>query len=304
MSLLTINILFVLFISIILAFFNGVFLMDKNAVIIDTVLINYIDSDETHSLLFKAGAGILFGTSVVMVGFMIYLLANYGIKFEYNDGEKIKNYNTNKTIDKNFIEKFIKYVVPIFILMGVGLFSTAIAMDMPKGRTDKFIWGNIGLAGISLIFILILSVRLFGKNIYKSTTPGGDICNYYISDLFNNYDQIQQIDDHNLDDSDKLEKIENYLKDNIEGDEGCTPKQISRLSKLLIERFKNFDQIKKFLDSHRIERDSEEDFRKRMESRHAESQSSLNSMDSTKGYIPKGIDKGGMITSMPNKRYG
>jgi len=103
MSLMVINILIVLFISIALAFFNGVFLMDKSAHIIDTILINYIDLDETYSTLFKAGAGILFGTSVVMVGFMIYLLFNYGIKFEYNDKEKINNYNTNKTTDKNLL---------------------------------------------------------------------------------------------------------------------------------------------------------------------------------------------------------
>ena len=247
MSTVRIIITTVLILSILIAFFNGVFLFDKSGVIIDTIMVKYIDSDETHSLLFRAGAGILFGTFICVIATMVYLLINYGNKYERNEEERKEKYNTNKTMAKIFNEYFVKYVLPIFILIGIGLFSASVGIDMPKGTSNKYIWINIGLVGISLIFIILLSSNLFKKNVEKNNienTPMYNFCSFALYHILGNqsrYPSKNMVDlngnkkDYNYFDNvnQKIVSISNSIDDS----KFCDPKEESQLAYQIVTRF-------------------------------------------------------------------
>ena len=233
--------------NLILTFFSFMLLLNllqgKNNFLFNVAISNLAENSD----YFKAGTGIIVGSSIFLSILLIILGVHYQTSFDTDlkgiqrESDKMADYHTYKTIGGKSVEMLIGILI-VFMAIGTGLYSIDWFSNLYNNKisTDDavYCWTIFGL-GVSII--ILSSVLMLFFLVKKPSEKGkymenkDNFCNFSTNFLLSKFSDLRNLTNSQL-------KVNNtnwysYIYSKLMQYEECNKEEKSKLATLLAKKY-------------------------------------------------------------------
>ena len=233
--------------NLVLSFFSMMLLINllegKNNFLFSVAISNLAENSD----YFKAGTGIIVGSSIFLSILLIILGVHYQTSFDTDlkgiqrESDKMADYHTYKTIGGKSVEMLIGILI-VFMAIGTGLYSIDWFSNLYNNKisTDDavYCWTIFGL-GVSII--ILSSVLMLFFLVKKPSEKGkymenkDNFCNFSTNFLLSKFSDLRNLTNSQL-------KVNNtnwysYIYSKLMQYEECNKEEKSKLATLLAKKY-------------------------------------------------------------------
>jgi len=249
--------------NLILTFFSFMLLLNllqgKNNFLFNVAISNLAENSD----YFKAGTGMIVGSSLFLSVLLIVMGVHYQTGFNTDlkgiqrESDKMEDYHSHKTIGGKTVEMMIG-IFTVFLAIGTSLYSVdwfSKLYDDNITQTDAiYCWTIFGLSVLIILLLTVLMLFFLAKkpsnrkgSIEKNSGDEENFCNFSISYLVNKFSNLRNLTTGELKSSNG--NWYSYIYSKLQKYSGCNKEERSRLASLLSKKYSvnNVDNLNSFL---------------------------------------------------------
>lgn len=241
--------------NFLLAFFSMMLLINllqnKNNFIFNVVLSNLAENSD----YFKAGTGIMVGSSIFLAILLIIMGVHYQTSFNTDlkgiqrESDKMTDYHAHKTRSGRTVEIMIS-ISTVLMAVGVGLYSIDWFSNLYNNnipQTDAiYCWFIFGLAVsiviLTAVLMLFFTVKKPSDIASKTNEKKDNFCNFAIRYVLNKYRDLKNLTNAQLKTSNSNWYA--YIYSKLEKYEECDKEEKTKLATLLAKKYSVADANK------------------------------------------------------------